>query len=89
VHELTHKEQECSGNCNFTNVQCVMTRGFCSTIPNPGMIVWQALESIRFRYGTNADYLQVFIYVGVNIPQTKIFAVHDGERVTFMLADEY
>lgn len=41
------------------------------------------------RYGTRADYLQVFTCVSVGVPLTKIYAVHDGEHVVFMLADEY
>lgn len=89
MHELTHKEQECLGDCNFFNVQHCMTRGFQAVIPNAVMVISQALKSIQERYGTRADYLQVFTYVSVGVPLTKIYAVHDGEHVVFMLADEY
>lgn len=89
IHELTHLEQEQKGDCNFFNVEVCMTRNFGLVVPQYGRVVQEALTSIKERYGTKADYLQVFIYKDMNTPETKFWVIHDGEHVTFLLPEDY
>lgn len=56
-----------------------------------GMVLgtlYRMLSMIHNKYGTKADYLQVFDCT-YNNKSAKMFVIHDESHVTFMLADEY
>lgn len=84
------KEQECTGNYDFSMTEHYMTAGFLDTFGAEAVTIASTAISLLIKtYPDNADYFQTFKYVYSDDEETGFWIIHDLERFTVLLPEEY